>query len=140
MEELLQFISCHSVNLIYFQESNLNSPSSFRIPGFSALRTDCTHSRSGILSHDATHASGGVLIFIRQGLSFSKLSISSLSSFDPYSDYVVVNISLNNSSPLSFLNAYALLRRIVEPTPFLLPSFPPPEIFSFWGLQLSSPL
>ena len=77
--------------------------------GFSALRSDRTHSWSGILSRDATHASGGVIIFVRQGLSFSELSASSLSSLDPYSDYVGVNISLNNSSSLSFLNVYAPL-------------------------------
>ena len=53
------------------------------------------------------HASGGVIIFVRQGLSFSKLSTSSLSSLDPYSDYAGVNVSLNNSSLLSFLNVYA---------------------------------
>ena len=47
-------------------------------------------------------ASGGAIIFIRQGLSFSKLSTSSFSLLDPYSDYVGVNISLNNSSSLSF--------------------------------------
>ena len=63
--------------------SNLNSSSAFRIPGFSALHSDHTHSRSGILSPDDTHASGGVVIFVRQGLSFSELSTSSLSSFDP---------------------------------------------------------
>ena len=37
---------------------------------------------------------------------FSELSTSSLSSLNPYSDYVGVNISLNNSS-LFFLNVYA---------------------------------
>ena len=37
-------------------------------------------------------------------LSFLPLYISSL---DPYTDYAEVNISLNNSSSLSFLNAYA---------------------------------
>ena len=89
------------------QESNLNSSSSFRIPGFSALHSDRTHSQSGILSPDATHASGGIVTFVRQGLSFSKLSTSSLSSLDPYSDYVGVDISLNNSSSESFLNVYA---------------------------------
>ena len=36
--------------------------------------------------------------FVRQGLSFSELSTPSLSSLDPYSDYVGVNIYLNNSS------------------------------------------
>ena len=97
----------HPVDLICIQESNLNSSSSFRIPGFSALHSDRTHSRSGILFSDTTHASGGVIIFVRQGLSFSELSISSLSSLDPYSDYVGVNISLNNSSLVSFLNVYA---------------------------------
>ena len=38
---------------------------------------------------------------------FSELSTTSLSSLDPYSDYVGVNISLNKSSSVSFLNVYA---------------------------------
>ena len=105
--ELLHFLSSHPVDLICIQESNLNSSYSFRIPGFSVLRSDRTHSRSGILSSDASHASGGVVIFVRQGLSFSELSTTSLSSLDPYSDYVGVNISLNNSSSVSFLNVCA---------------------------------
>ena len=74
--ELLHFLSSHPVDLICIQESNLNSSSSFRTPGFSALRSDRTHSRPGILSPDATHASGGVVIFVRQGLCFSELSTS----------------------------------------------------------------
>ena len=53
-----------------------------------------------------THASGGVVIFVWPGLSFSELSTSSLSSLDPYSDYVGISISLNNSSSVSFLNLY----------------------------------
>ena len=105
--ELLHFLSSHPVDLICIQKSNLNSSSSFRIPGFFALRSDRTHSWSGILSRDATNASGGAIIFVRQGLSFSELSTSSLSSLDLNTDYVGVNISLNNSSSLSFLNGYA---------------------------------
>ena len=92
--ELLHFLSSHPIDLIWTQESNLNSSSSFRIPGFSALRSDRTHSRSGILSSDITHASGGVVIFVRQGLSFSELSTSSLSSLDPCSDSLVNTIFL----------------------------------------------
>ena len=107
--ELLHFLSSNPVDLICIQESNLNSSSSFWIPGFSALRSDRTHSRSRILSSDTMHASGSVVIFVRQGLSFSELSISSLSSLDPYSDYVGINISLNNSSSVSFLNVYVHL-------------------------------
>ena len=109
--ELLHFLLSYSVDLICIQESNLNSSFSFRISGFSALRCDRTHSRSGILSRDAKHASGGVIIFVRRGLSFSELSTSSLSSLNPYSDCVGVNISLNYSSSLSFLNVYAALIR-----------------------------
>ena len=105
--ELLRFLSSHPVDLICIQESNLNSSSSFRIPGFFALRSDRTHSRSGILSRDAMHANGDVVIFVRQGLSFSELSTFTLSSLDPYSDYVGVNISLYNYSLLLFLNVYA---------------------------------
>ena len=77
------------------------------LSGFSALRSDRTHFRCGILSRDDPHASGGVIIFVRQGLSFSELSTSFLFSLDPYFNYVGVNISLNNSSSLSFLNVYA---------------------------------
>ena len=138
--EPLHFLLSHPVDLICIQESNLNSSSSFRIPGFSALPSNRTHSRSGILSPDATHTSGGIDIFVRQGLSFSELSTSSLSSLDPYSDYVGVNIFLNNSSSLSFLNVYAPLfappQRMAEPTPFLPPFFPP-EISLFWGTSIA---
>ena len=105
--ELLHFISSHPVDFIYIQESNLNLSSSFRIPGFSALQSHGTHSRSGIFSTDVADASGGVIIFVKQSLFFSELSTSSLSSLGPYSNYVEVNISLNDSSSLSFLNVYA---------------------------------
>ena len=99
--EFLHFRLSHPVDLICIQESNHNSSSSHRIPGFSTLRSDRTHSRSSILSPDAMHVSGGVTIFVRQGLSFSELSTSFLSSLDPYPDYVGVNISLK--TPLSFI-------------------------------------
>ena len=139
--ELLHFLSSHPVDLICIQESNLNSSSSFGIPRFSALRSDRTHSRSGILSSDASHASGGVVIFVRQGLSFSELFTTSLSSLDPYSDYVGVNISLNKSSSVSFLNVYAPLfappQRMAEPIPSPPQFFPPPEISSFWGTSIA---
>ena len=133
--ELLHFLLSHLVDLICIQKSNLNSSCSFRIPGFSALRSDRTHSRSGILSPDATHASGSVVISVRQGLSFSKLSTSSLSLLDPYSDYVGANISLSNSSSVSLLNVYdplfAAAQWMAELIPSLPQFFPSPEIFSF---------
>ena len=105
--KLLHFISSHLVDLICIQESNLNLSFFFRIPGFSALQSHGTHSRSGIFSTDVADASSGVIIFVKRGSFFSELSTSSLSSLGPYSDYVEVNISLNGSSSLSFLNVYA---------------------------------
>ena len=97
------------IPLTLFISRNLtfNFSSSFRIPGFSALQSHGTHSRSGIFSTDVANASGGVIIFVKQCLSFSELSTSSLSLLGPYSDYVEVNISLNDSFSLSFLNVYA---------------------------------
>ena len=65
--ELLCFILSHPIDLICIQESNLNSSSSFQIPGFAALRSDHTLSWSGILSPDATHTSSSIIIFVRQG-------------------------------------------------------------------------
>ena len=119
--ELLRFLSSHPVALICIQESNLGSSSSFRIPGFSAMRCGCSHSRSGILSPDAARAGGDVIMFVGRGLSFSELSASSLSSLDPCSDYVGVGISLNGSFSLSFLDVcarlFAPLRQMAGLTP-----------------------
>ena len=109
--KLLHFISSHPIDLIYIQESNLYLSSSFRIPGFSALQFHGTHSRSGIFSTYVTDASGGVIIFVKQGLFFSELSDPSLSLLGPYSDYIKINISLNDSSSHSFLNVYVPLIR-----------------------------
>ena len=97
-----------SVDLICIQKSHYNSPSSFRTFEFSARRSDRIYFRSDILSPEDMHASCGVIIFATQGLSSFELSTSSLPLLDPYFDYVGVNISLNNSSSLSFLNVYAL--------------------------------
>ena len=127
--KLLHFISSHPVDLTYIQESNLNLSSSFQIPGFSVLRSHGTHSQSDIFSTDVADASRGVIILIKQGLSFSELSASSLSWLSPYSDYIEVNISLNNFSSLSFLNVYASPIRSSTKNSrtnfFLSPFFPP---------------
>ena len=121
-------IICDKISILDFAYvSYLNSSSSFQIPGFSALRSDPTHSRSDIFYG---HASGGVIIFVRQGLSFSKLSTSSLSWLDSYSDYVRINISLNNSSSLSFPNVYAPPPIHSSPTDGRTNSFSPSSLSS----------
>ena len=141
--ELLQFLSFHPVDLTCIEESNHNSSSSFRKPEFSALLSDRIHSRSGTLFGDFTHANNGVIIFIRQSLSFTKLSTSSLSSLDLYSEYVWFKISLSNSSMLSFLNVYAPPIRSY-PTNGRTDSFSPSTLSSsrnlfILELQLTSP-
>ena len=112
--ECWRFLSQKHWTATFFRPIPLTSSAS-RIPilnqlplsGFSALRSDRTHSRSSILSRDVMHASGGIIIFVRQGLSFSEFSTSFLSLLDPYSNYVDFNISLNNFPSLSFLNVHA---------------------------------
>ena len=144
---MLEVFKAGALNYFTFFHPILSTLSAFRnliltllpLSGFSALRSDGTHSQSGIPSSNTMHTSHGVVVFVRQGLSFSEFSTSSLSSLDPYSDYVGINISLNNSSLLSFLNVYAPLtaplQRMAEPIPYLLQKF-----FHSGGLQLRSPL
>ena len=95
----------------------------FQIPGFSAVHSNHTHYWSGILSPDVIHASGSVIIFFRQSLYLSLNFQPPLFSLNPYSNDVGVNIFLNNSSSVSFLNVYAPLfslpQWMAEPTPFL---------------------
>ena len=86
------------------------------------------------------HVSGGIIIFVRQGLSFSELSTSSLYSIDPYSDYVGIN---NNSSLFSFPNIYTPLIRSSPTdgrTEFFSPSFLPSSRNRFISGALQLPL
>ena len=59
----------------------------------------------------------------------------------PTFDYVGINISLNNSCSVSFLNVYAPLfappQRMAEQIPSLPQFFSPPEISSFWGTSIA---
>ena len=142
-----RFISSHPVNLICIQESNLNLTFSFRILAFSALRSDRTHFRSGILFLDDSRVCGGAIIFVKQGLSFTEFFTSLPSFLEPYSDYVRVKLSLNNLFLLSFLKVCALPyglfldeyeNRLLFSLHFFslhffLPSFFPfSEFFYFW--------
>ena len=121
------------MDLICIQKSNLNSSFSFRIPKYSALRSDRTHFRSSMLSPDNPYAHRGIVIFVWQSLSFSKHSTSSLSLslLNPYSDFARINISLTTpqrSLSSMFMFPYSLFFDDSFSPPFL----PPPEISSFW--------
>ena len=118
---------------ICIQESNLNISSCFRIPGFSALRSDCIHSRFVIFSTDTTHASGDVIIFVRQGLSFCEFSTLLFLRLIP-TQIMSRLTSLYTTSPRS----HSLVSIRSSPTDSRTDSFSPSifspgEVSSFWG-------
>ena len=78
----------------------------FRVPGCSALRADRTFGRQGPVSSGTHNTDGGVLTLIHSDLAFSPVSVISLSSQDPYSNYICVKVLFSNQSPLLFLNLY----------------------------------
>ena len=126
--ELLHFLLSHLVDLICIQESNLNSSSSFRIPEFSALCSDCTHSRSGILSFDATHASGGVVILSGRAYPFlhflPPLCLRSIPTLIVWGSTSLLTTPPRSLFLMCTLPLFSPPQRMAEPIPFLpiLPS------------------
>ena len=105
--ELIAFLSGNHYDLIFLQETHLSSTKKFQIPGYYTLRPDRTLGRQGPVSSGTHNTGGGVLTLIHSDLAFSPVSVSSLSSQDPYSDYTCVKVLLSNHSPLQFLNLYS---------------------------------
>ena len=105
--ELIAFLSGNHYDLILLQETHLSSTRKFQIPGYYTLRTDRIFDRQGPVSSGTHNTGGGVLTLIHSDLAFSPVSVSSLSSQDPYSDYTCVKVLLSNHSPLQFLNLYS---------------------------------
>ena len=84
--ELIAFLSGNQYDLYFLQETHFLATKKFQIPGYSTLRTDRTFSRQGPVSSETHNTGGGVLTLIYSHLAFSPVSVSSLSSKDPYSD------------------------------------------------------
>ena len=104
--ELIAFLSGNQYDLIFLQETHLSATKKFQIPGYYSLRTDRTFGRQGPVSSGTHNTGGGALTLIHSDLAFSSVSVSSLFSQDPYSDYTSVEVLLSNHSPLQFLNLY----------------------------------
>ena len=104
--ELIAFLSGNQYDLIFLQETHLLSTKKFQIPDYYTLRTDWTFGRQSPVFSGTHNTGGGVLTLIHSDLAFSPVSVSSLSSQDPYSDYTCVKVLLSNHSPLQFLNLY----------------------------------
>ena len=95
--KLLHFHLLYLVDIFCAQKSNFNTFSSFKIPRYSALRYDCTHSWFRFSSSDESYAAAGVTAFSGRLYSFLNFQ-PCISSLDPYSDYFGIKILLKNSS------------------------------------------
>ena len=49
---------------------------------------------------------GGVLILVKNGLTYTSLSTQSLSSLDPSSDYLAITVKIRRASPIHLFNIY----------------------------------
>ena len=90
--ELIQFLSQNRYDLIFVQESHLSSDSSFRMPGYKTLHKNRSMTRRGT-TISTENLRGGVLILVKNGLTYTSLSTQSLSSLDPSSDHLASSSS-----------------------------------------------
>ena len=132
--ELIAFLSGNHYDLILLQETHLSSTKKFQIPGYYTLRTDRTFGRQGPVSSGTHNTGGGVLTFIHSDLVFSPVSVSSLSSQDPYSDYTCVKVLFPTTLLFNFLTSTPLpsetVLLILAPGPSILTSFLTPLTLS----------
>ena len=105
--ELIAFLSGNQYDLIFLQETHLSATKKFQIPGYYTIQTDRTFGRQGPVFSGTHNTGGGVPTLIHSDLAFSPVSVSSLFSQYPYSDYTCVKVLLSNHSPLQFLNLYS---------------------------------
>ena len=111
------------------QETHLSATKKFQIRGYYTLHTNRTFGRQGPVSSGTQNSGGGVLTLIHSDLAFSPVSVSSLSSQDPYSDYTCVKVLLSNHSPLQLTSTLVpseALFLTLAPGPSILTSFPTP--------------
>ena len=116
--ELLHFLSHNQYDLIFIQESHLSSDSTFRIPGYKTLQKNRFMTRRGT-TNSTVNLGGGVLILVKNGLSYT-----SLSSLDPSSDYLAIAVKIKGAALYIFSTSMSLLSAPLPPTPAQNPSHP----------------
>ena len=121
--ELLHFLSHNQYDLIFIQESHLSSDSTFRIPGYKTLQKNRFMTRRGT-TNSTGNLGGGVLILVKNGLSYTSLSTQSLSSLDPSSDYLAIAVKIKGAAPYIFSTSMSLLSAPLPPTLAQNPSHP----------------
>ena len=125
------------------QESHLSSDSTFRIPGYKTLQKNRFMTRRGT-TNSTGNLGGGVLILVKNGLSYTLLSTQSLSSLDPSSDYLAIAVKIKEAAPIHLFNVYVPPIRSSSDSrpksfsPFLLPSSPTTYIFGDFDSHHSS--
>ena len=95
--EITQFLSHNQYDLIFIQESHLSSDSTFRIPGYKTLQKNRSMTRRGT-TNSTENLGGGVLILVKNGLTYTSLSTQSLSSLDPKHHTLLHHATENRSS------------------------------------------
>ena len=141
--ELIQFLFHNQYDLIFIQESHLSSDSIFRIPGYKTLQKNRSMTRRGT-TNSTGNLGGGVLILVKNGLTYTSLSTQSLSSLDPSSDYLAIAVKVKGASPIHLFNVCVRPIRSSSDSrpksfsPFLLPSSPTTYIFGDFNSHHSS--
>ena len=135
--ELLHFLSHNQYDLIFIQESHLSSDSTFRIPGYKILQKNRFMTRRGT-TNSTGNLGGGVLILVKNGLSYTSLSTQSLSSLDPSLDYLAIAVKIKGAAPIHLFNVSSSDSRPKSFSPFLLPSSPTTYIFGHFNSHHSS--
>ena len=142
--ELLHFLSHNQYDLIFMQESHLSSDSTFRIPGYKTLLKNRFMTRRGT-TNPTENLGGGVLILVKNGLSYTSLSTQSVSSLGPSSDYLAIAVKIKRAAPIHLFNVYVPPIRSSSSdsrpksfSPFLLPSSPTTYIFGDFNSHHSS--
>ena len=103
--ELIQFLSHNQYDLIFIQESHLSSKSTFRILGYKTLQKNRSVTRRGTANFTG-NLGGGILILVKNGLTYTSFSTQSLSSLDPSSDYLAIAVKVKGAAPIHLFNVY----------------------------------
>ena len=104
------------------QESHLSSDSTFRIPGYKTLQMNRSMTRRGT-TISTENLGGGVLILVKNSLTYTSLSTQSLSSFDPSSDYLAITVKIKKPHLYIFSMSMSLLSALLS-TLAQNPSYP----------------
>ena len=133
-----------SRTIIFIQESHLSSDSTFRISGYKTLQKNRSMTRRET-TNSTGNLGGGVLILVKNGLTYTSLSTQSLSSLDPNSDYLAIAVKIKGASLIHLINVYvpSILSSSSDSlpksfSPFLLPSSPTTYIFGDFNSHHSS--